>query len=155
LEKQKQMDIIDEIIRDAQRKGEFSNLPGQGKPLKLDDDANTPSHMRMAYKILKENDLAPDWIEQGRALDRSRALLLETLQSAAREYRGALNDALRSSQPEQERQRVEKAWKRKQETLGNEVKKYNREVLSYNLKVPKGVTHKAVLNADQELGKLR
>lgn len=149
------MDIIDEIIKDAQRKGEFSNLPGQGKPLKLDDDANTPPHMRMAYKILKENDLAPDWIAQGRVLDRTRESLLENLRSAARDYRGKLNDALRSAQPEQERQRVEKAWKRRQDTLRDDVQKYNREVLSYNLKVPQGVTHKSVLNVDQELAKLR
>ncbi|HLU11226.1 MAG TPA: DnaJ family domain-containing protein [Oceanobacillus sp.] len=148
------MDIIDEIIKDAQRKGEFANLPGQGKPLKLDEDANTPPHMRMAYKILKENDLAPDWIVQGQTLDRTREALLENLRSAARDYRGKLNDALRSAQPEQERQRVEKAWKRKQDMLRDDVKKYNREVLSYNLKVPQGVTHKAVLNIDQELGKL-
>src|SRR5690606_26820811 len=130
------MDIIDEIIKDAQRKGEFANLPGQGKPLKLDEDANTPPHMRMAYKILKENDLAPDWIVQGQTLDRTREALLENLRSAARDYRGKLNDALRSAQPEQERQRVEKAWKRKQDMLRDDVKKYNREVLSYNLKVP-------------------
>src|SRR5690606_35971362 len=110
--------------------------------------------MRMAYKILKENDLAPDWIEQGQTLDRTREALLENLRSAARDYRGKLNDALRSAQPEQERQRVEKAWKRKQDMLRDDVKKYNREVLSYNLKVPQGVTHKAVLNIDQELGKL-
>jgi hypothetical protein len=148
------MDIIDEIIRDAQRKGEFSNLPGQGKPLKLDDDAQTPPHLRMAYKILKENDLTPAWIEQGRTLDHQRETLLETLRSAIREYRGALNDAARGSQPEQQRQRVEKAWKRRQETLRDEAAKYNREVLSYNLKVPKGVTHKAILNVDQEVTKL-
>ena len=148
------MNIIDEIIRDAQRKGEFSNLPGQGKPLKLDNDSQTPSHLRMAYKILKENDLAPEWIEQGRALDHLRETLLEKMRSAAREYRGALNNALRDTQPEQQRQRVEKAWTLKQKALRDEVARYNREVLSYNLKVPQGVTHKMVLNVDQEVGKL-
>lgn len=148
------MDIIDEIIRDAQRKGEFANLPGQGKPLKLDDDAQTPPHLRMAYKILKENDLAPDWVEQARALDHKRETLLQLIHSAAREYRGALNDAARSSEPEQQRQRVEKVWTLKQKSLRDQVAKYNREVLSYNLKVPQGVTHKLSLNADQELAKL-
>lgn len=148
------MNVIDEIIRDAQSKGEFSNLPGQGKPLKLDDDSNTPPHLRMAYKILKENDLAPDWIAHGRTLDHKREAMLEALRSAAREYRGALSDAVRDAQPEQQRQRVEKAWKRKQEALRDDAAKYNREVLSYNLKVPKGVTHKAVLNVDQEVAKL-
>ena len=91
---------------------------------------------------------------QGRTLDHKRETLLETLRSAVREYRGALNDAARDTQPEHQRQRVEKAWKRRQETLRDEAGKYNREVLSYNLKVPKGVTHKAILNVDQEVTKL-
>jgi hypothetical protein len=148
------MDIIDEIIRDAQSKGEFSNLKGEGKPLKLDDDIHTPPHLRMAHKILKENDLAPDWIEQGRALDHKHDTILETLRSAARNYRGALNDAQGSPQPEQQRQRVERSWQRTQETLREEVAKYNREVLSYNLKVPNGVTHKTVLKMEREIAKL-
>jgi DnaJ family protein C protein 28 len=148
------MDIIDEIIRDARSKGEFSNLPGEGKPLNLDDDPHTPPHLRMAHKILKENDLVPDWIEQGRALDHKYETILETLHRAAREYRGALNDALRSPQPEQQRQRAERAWQQAQAVLRDEATKYNREVLPYNLKVPKGVTHKPVLNVEREVAKL-
>jgi hypothetical protein len=148
------MDIIDEIIRNAQSKGEFSNLPGQGKPLKLDDDPNTPAHLRMAYKILKENDLAPEWIEQGQSLDHRRAALLEELRLGVRTYHGALNDALRSAQPEQQRQRVERNWQGAQAALRDQAAQYNREVLSYNLKVPKGVTHKVIIKVEQELTKL-
>ena len=58
--------VIDEQIKDAMRKGQFANLPGQGKPLKLDDDSNVPSHMRMANKVLRDNDLVPDWMSEGR-----------------------------------------------------------------------------------------
>ena len=148
------MDSIDEIIRNAQNKGEFSNLPGQGKPLKLDDDPHTPPHLRMAHKLLKDNDLVPDWIAQGHVLDEKRENLLKRLHTAAREYRGALNDADRSSQPAHNRQQAESTWERAKEALRTEGKQHNREVLSYNLKVPNGVTHKPAFDVDREVSKL-
>ena len=33
-------------IIDAQRKGEFDNLPGYGEPLTLDDDSCVPEDLR-------------------------------------------------------------------------------------------------------------
>lgn len=127
------MSLIDEQIRDAMRKGEFDDLPGAGKPLKLDDDANTPENLRMAYKILKDNDLAPDWVVQGRDLDALRDKLVADAKRLARSASGspaltALHDA---------------------------AKQYNRQALSYNLKVPKGVAHKRHLDLEQELAKAR
>jgi hypothetical protein len=148
------MDSIDEIIRNAQNKGEFSNLPGQGKPLKLDDDPHTPPHLRMAHKLLKDNDLVPDWISQGHVLDQKHEDLLKRVRGATRAFRGAINDADRSSQPAHNRQQAESAWERAKEALRAEAKQHNREVLSYNLKVPKGVMHKPTFDVDREMAKL-
>jgi len=33
--------IVEERIRQAQKKGEFDNMPGSGKPLKFEDDSYT------------------------------------------------------------------------------------------------------------------
>jgi hypothetical protein len=148
------VDLIDEIIRNAQNKGEFLNLPGQGKPLRHDDDPHTPPHLRMAHKLLKDNDLAPDWIAQGQDLDQKHEALLKVLQRAARAYRGAVNDAVRSSQPEQNRQHARHHWESAKTTLRAEAAQHNRAVLSYNLKVPKGVTHKSTFDVDREAAKL-
>lgn len=148
------MDLIDEIIQNAQKSGEFSNLPGQGKPLNLDDDPHTPPHLRMAHKLLKDNDYTPEWIAQGQDLDRSRAALVEDLRRAARAYRGALNDADRSSEPVQNRQRAEQTWKQAQAALQDRATQYNRGVLSYNLKVPRGVTHKLTFDVAREMDRL-
>ena len=59
---------IDRQIRKAMEDGEFDNLPGEGKPLNIEEDENTPDAMRLAFKILKDNDLAPAWIMQGKDL---------------------------------------------------------------------------------------
>lgn len=45
--------IAEARIREAEKRGEFDNLPGKGLPLDLDADANIPEELRMAYKLLK------------------------------------------------------------------------------------------------------
>src|SRR5215213_4239367 len=69
------MALIDEQIQDALRKGQFADLPGKGKPLKLDDDSHVPEQMRMANKLLRDNDLVPEWMQQGKDLDAAREKL--------------------------------------------------------------------------------
>ncbi|MBI1256585.1 MAG: DUF1992 domain-containing protein [Chloroflexi bacterium] len=122
---------IDEQIKDAMRKGHFADLPGQGKPLKLEDDSHVPSHLRMAHKVLRDNDLVPDWMADGQEIDAARVKLMAAIQRVARADLAAV-DALRAS-----------------------AKKYNSRVLSYNLKVPQGVAHKRHLDFELELSKRR
>lgn len=51
--------LAEERIREAQRKGEFDDLEGAGKPLQLEDDSMIPPELRMAYKILKNAGCLP------------------------------------------------------------------------------------------------
>jgi len=54
--------VAEERIRAAAERGDFSNLPGAGKPLNLEADANIPPELRMAYTLLKNGGYldAPD-----------------------------------------------------------------------------------------------
>jgi len=55
--------IIEERIKEAQKRGEFNNLPGQGEPLRFEDDSHVPEDLRLAYKILKNADCLPPELE--------------------------------------------------------------------------------------------
>ena len=55
--------IVEERIRNAQKKGEFDNLEGSGKPLNLLNDQTVAEELRLAYKILKNADCLPPEIE--------------------------------------------------------------------------------------------
>ena len=59
--------IVEERIRKAQKKGEFENLVGSGKPLKFNSDWFIPEELRLAYKILKKCRLCSsgNWVEKG------------------------------------------------------------------------------------------
>ena len=51
--------IIEKRIKEAQKRGEFDNLPGHGEPLEVEDDSHVPEDLRLAYKILKNADCLP------------------------------------------------------------------------------------------------
>ncbi|HZH59452.1 MAG TPA: DUF1992 domain-containing protein [Metabacillus sp.] len=52
--------IAEDRIKKAIEEGEFDNLPGQGKPLKLDDMSHIPEELRVAYKVLKNSNMLDD-----------------------------------------------------------------------------------------------
>jgi hypothetical protein len=51
--------LVEKHIREAQAQGVFDDLPGAGRPLKLDDDAMVPEELRAAYRILKNSGYVP------------------------------------------------------------------------------------------------
>ena len=57
---------VERHISDAQRKGEFDNLPGSGEPLMLDDDSHIPPELRVDYRLLKNAGCLPAELEQRR-----------------------------------------------------------------------------------------
>jgi hypothetical protein len=67
--------IVEERIRDAQRRGAFENLRGAGKPLAIDDDCHVPEDLRLAYKILKNSDCTPPEIELKKEIHCTEELL--------------------------------------------------------------------------------
>jgi hypothetical protein len=67
--------IIEQRIKEADEKGEFENLPGQGEPLDLIDDSNVPEDLRLAYKILQNADCLPPELEAKKEIRQMEDLL--------------------------------------------------------------------------------
>jgi len=78
--------IIEERILQAQRRGEFENLPGSGKPLEIEDDRHIPEDLRLAYKILKNAGCIPPEIELKKEIHQTRDLLA-AMDDTAQKYR--------------------------------------------------------------------
>lgn len=57
---------VERHISDAQRKGEFDNLPGSGEPLVLEDDSHIAPELRAGYRLLKNAGSLPPELEQRR-----------------------------------------------------------------------------------------
>ncbi|CAM4014227.1 DUF1992 domain-containing protein [Rahnella bruchi] len=65
---------VEKHIKDAQEKGDFDNLPGNGQPIILDDDSAVPEDLRVAYRILKNAGYLPPALQ-----DRKEAIALDHL----------------------------------------------------------------------------
>ncbi len=53
---------VDTAIREAQQRGEFDDLPGQGHPLRLDDNPFAGDRA-MGFRVLKNAGVLPYWME--------------------------------------------------------------------------------------------
>jgi uncharacterized protein YutE (UPF0331/DUF86 family) len=51
--------IVEEMIKKAQERGEFDNLPGKGKPIDLTEYFEMPEEVRVAQAMLKDAGMAP------------------------------------------------------------------------------------------------
>ena len=67
--------IVEERILKAQKKGEFKNLIGSGKPLRINENWYIPEELRLAYKILKNADCIPPEIELKKEIKQTEELL--------------------------------------------------------------------------------
>ena len=87
--------IAEDKIKEAMARGELSNLPGEGKPLELDDLSHVPEDLRSGYIMLKNAGLVPEEVH----------LAKETL---------ALRDLIRMSRHDGERASLKKQLSEKQ-----------------------------------------
>lgn len=54
---------VESSIEDAMKRGDFDNLPGKGKPLRLDEYFDTPEDLRVGYSVLKSAGFVPEEAE--------------------------------------------------------------------------------------------
>lgn len=74
---------IEELIKEAMRKGEFDDLPGKGKPLDLEGYFQSPEELRMGHSILKNAGFVPEEVQLLKDIEAIR----EELKSCADEGR--------------------------------------------------------------------
>lgn len=78
--------IIEERILQAQKRGDFDNLPGTGHPLDIEDDSHIPEDLRLAYKVLKNAGCVPPEIELKKEIHQTRDLL-DAMEDTSQKYR--------------------------------------------------------------------
>lgn len=140
--------LVDRLLKDAIGNGDISHLPGAGKPLNLDDDTYTPDDMRIAYKMMQENDVAPEWMMLGKTLQTKEDKFTIQINIRTDRYLRDLKKARRRGLLQKEIE-IEEGWERYLDDFQKNISKYNKEVLLYNLKVPPSISHKQLLSAEK------
>ena len=78
--------VVEKRIKDAQKRGEFDDLPGTGEPLEIEDDSQIPEDLRLAYKILKNANCLPPELELKKEI-RKMEEMLENIPDEKEKYR--------------------------------------------------------------------
>lgn len=76
--------LVEARIAQAQAAGAFDDLPGEGKPLDLDDDRLVPEDVRAAYRILKNAGYVPAELLERKEAATLRQLLATTADTPER-----------------------------------------------------------------------
>ena len=67
--------LVETRIERAIERGELAGLPGQGRPIALDDDAGVAPELRLAHRILKNAGYVPEEVELRREIASLAALI--------------------------------------------------------------------------------
>ncbi len=62
--------FIDRMLGEAVQSQEWQTLKGKGRRLDLDNPAGVPAEQVLGNKIMRDNDVAPVWIEDRKSLQR-------------------------------------------------------------------------------------
>ena len=69
------LNIVEKKIMEAQRNGEFDDLPGRGEPMEYKEDRHIPGDLRLAYKILKNANCLPPEVEEKKKIRQMEDML--------------------------------------------------------------------------------
>lgn len=84
--------LAEEKITEAIARGELDNLPGAGKPLRLDDDSLVPEDLRAGFRLLKNAGYLTPGLQLRKEIGSVEALIV---QAHSVEEREVLNRRLR------------------------------------------------------------
>jgi DnaJ family protein C protein 28 len=141
------MPNIEDAISRAMQEGHFDNLPGKGKPFKLDDHPHEDPAWRLANRILKNGGFSLPWIESLREIEAELEKAREGL-SRTWIWRQASYSKAKVS-PD-----VELEWRRAQQEFREKIQSINQRILTYNLEVPSDRFQKRLLDPEREINQI-
>lgn len=125
-------DLVEEQIRKAQEKGAFDNLEGVGEPLVLEENPFVPEELRMVFKILKDNDFAPYWVELGKEIDHD----LESWEKEVLSFQQYTRIFFREKPSKRARRHYQKKWDLFCYERRLDLERINKKIVDYNLHCP-------------------
>jgi DnaJ family protein C protein 28 len=141
--------LIEDLIEEGRQQGAFDDLPGKGKPLKLDKKP-FGRETELAHNLLKRNDLTPAWIaHRSQLLEKTRELREEIQRIWQRHER-----AYRYAQAEGVRGALKISWDDACLALEGQIRDLNKQIQNFNLKRPSENLEIFKLKLEEELARV-
>ena len=136
--------LVEERLQEAFAEGKFSNLPGKGKPLDLEEDPLADPALWMARHILRNSGMSLPWVEERRRIE---ALLAEATAELARSW-AAYGDGCGG---EQASPAAKLRWQEAVGAFREQVAALNRRIRAYNLTVPHVHFQRLLVDVEREV----
>lgn len=65
--------FVERKLEEAARAGAFDHLPGAGAPIDLTENPYVPAEWRLAFKILADHKIVPEFVERRKEIEAIRA----------------------------------------------------------------------------------
>jgi DnaJ family protein C protein 28 len=145
---------VSQQIQEAMARGDFDNLPGKGKPQRLEDNPFISREVRVVNQMLKDNGFSPRWIEVDKEIrvEREQA---EKLLANIKGRRKRLEARIRVQPLRHDavRRGFELERKRALETYTSQLKALNTKVQRFNLMAPGGNKQKPLYNLNAAIAR--
>jgi DnaJ family protein C protein 28 len=134
-------DLIERRIQEAMANGDFDNLRGHGQPFRFNTNPYLNPAQELAFGLLQNNGLAPDWIERDKEIRREVAAARERLRLAWQQY--------------QAHPASEASWQVAVTQFAGALVKLNRQIDDFNLIVPLPGNQRFRLRLEDELRRVQ
>lgn len=124
-------DLVGQRIEEAMKQGMFDNLPGHGKRQNLQGNPHVPEGQGMAFDLLKNNDMAPAWIMDRKAVQQDIQKLRTKLQRLAALHKEGMAD-----ENEGMRHEWQQSWQEYLASWRDEIAALNKRIEALNLYQP-------------------
>lgn len=124
-------DLVGQRIDEAMRQGMFDNLSGRGKRQNLQNNPHVPEGQGMAFDLLKNNDMAPAWIMDRKAVQED----IQKLRAKLRRLT-ALHQEGMADENENLRYQWQQSWNGYLESWRDEIAVLNKRIEALNLYQP-------------------
>jgi DnaJ family protein C protein 28 len=141
------MPDVEEQIQRAILEGKFGDLPGKGKPLRLEDNPHAEPAWRLAFHLLQSSGYSLPWIEQRNEIVQDYEAACHRLQrvwiwrsspSAQRPLRAA----------------VEIEWRKATDEFTAQAAQLNKRIRDFNLQAPHENFQIPLIQPQRELERL-
>lgn len=139
---------VEQAIKKAMREGKFDNLPGEGEPLKINENPHVDKEWQLAYDMLSRDGYALPWMEKRNAIEKELGEALHALSRTWVWRVKALDEG-------QELFLVETEWKTAQNRFRKITKALNQRIDDLNLEVPGDQFMRGRVVVEQEIRKLQ
>ena len=82
--------IVEEMIKKAQERGEFDNLPGKGKPIDLTEYFEMPEEVRVAQAMLKNAGMTSREVDLLKEIAELKQILVAILDETKKQFEFSL-----------------------------------------------------------------